>query len=239
MPVFLLLGAAVLVVGFLGLRWFSSARPSDLAYAIRTFIAVFGAIAATGLIFVHRYALAGAALIALVMAIRSVRAARRGADPMGDADVDAGTGQTTETVTALLEMRLDHASGEITGRVRTGRFAGRMLAELGLVDLLALLDDARRDDPPSAALLEAYLDRREPDWRAASAGGEAHEATGGAVMDEPTALAVLGLAAGATAAEIKAAHRRLMAGLHPDHGGSTYLASQINRARDVLLHRGG
>ena len=41
----------------------------------------------------------------------------------------------------------------------------------------------------------------------------------------------------ANAEAIKEAHRRLMVKLHPDHGGSDYLATKINRARDVLLHR--
>jgi curved DNA-binding protein CbpA len=56
-------------------------------------------------------------------------------------------------------------------------------------------------------------------------------------MSVEEAHAILGLSAGADAEAIKEAHRRLMVKLHPDHGGSDYLATKINRARDVLLHR--
>ncbi len=54
-------------------------------------------------------------------------------------------------------------------------------------------------------------------------------------MTRAEALAVLGLAPGATAAEIRAAHIRLMRAAHPDHGGSDWLAQRINQARDTLL----
>ncbi len=57
----------------------------------------------------------------------------------------------------------------------------------------------------------------------------------GGDMDRTQALAVLGLPETASDADIAAAHRRLIAGLHPDHGGSDFLAAQINEARDVLL----
>jgi DnaJ-domain-containing protein 1 len=112
------------------------------------------------------------------------------------------------------------------------------------------LRECRAADEEGARLLEAYLDRLHPDWRDELAGGRAGSAGGGAgtrgagssgarsargdmTVDE--AYAILGLSAGATPDQIKEAHRRLMVKLHPDHGGSGYLASQINRARDVLL----
>jgi DnaJ-domain-containing protein 1 len=90
-------------------------------------------------------------------------------------------------------------------------------------------------------LLETYLDRRQSDWRAHAAGEQAgasgqHRGAAGA-MDEATACSILGLSPGASADEVKAAHRRLMTKLHPDHGGSSYLAAQLNQAKDLLLSR--
>ena len=64
--------------------------------------------------------------------------------------------------------------------------------------------------------------------------GEAPSARPG-TMSRDEALQILGLKPGATEADIKAAHRRLMAAAHPDHGGSDWIAARLNQARDVLL----
>jgi hypothetical protein len=153
-------------------------------------------------------------------------------------------GQTSTVATAFLRMTLDHDTGRMEGTILRGRFAGMRLDELGPADLLALLRECRAEDEEGARLLEAYLDRVRPDWRDELAGGSAAGAggTGGARptggdMTVEEAYAILGLAPGADVEAIKEAHRRLMVKLHPDHGGSDYLATKINRARDVLLHR--
>ena len=150
-------------------------------------------------------------------------------------------GQTSTVATPFLRMTLDHDTGSMTGTILRGRFSGMRVEELGGADLLALLRECRAEDEEGARLLEAYLDRVRPDWRdelagdrQAGSGGGARPAGGDITVEE--AYAILGLAPGADAEAIKEAHRRLMVKLHPDHGGSDYLATKINRARDVLLH---
>jgi len=137
---------------------------------------------------------------------------------------------TSAVATATLEMRVALDSGAITGRVIRGPHAGRDLATLTLPELLALLADCRGADPESVPLLEAWLDRAAPDWREAE-----QVPPSGGPMTRAEALEVLGLTEGAAEAEIRAAHRRLMRGAHPDQGGSDWLAARINQARDVLL----
>jgi hypothetical protein len=56
-------------------------------------------------------------------------------------------------------------------------------------------------------------------------------------MSRSEALKVLGLEEGATEEQIRAAHRRLIVQIHPDKGGTSYLAAKINEAKDVLLRR--
>jgi hypothetical protein len=76
-------------------------------------------------------------------------------------------------------------------------------------------------------------------WRAAQSGQARGpkpppgRSSGAMTVDE--AWQVLGLQPGADSNAIRAAHRRLMRGAHPDSGGSDWLAARINQARDLLL----
>lgn len=54
-------------------------------------------------------------------------------------------------------------------------------------------------------------------------------------LGESEARAILGVDSAAGPEEIRAAHRRLVAALHPDRGGSAELTRRINLARDTLL----
>ena len=140
------------------------------------------------------------------------------------------TGAANSVETAFLSMTLHHDSGRMTGSVKAGQFAGRDLATLTLSDLLGLLEECQAANADSVALLEAWLDRAHPDWRAEPAA----EPRSGA-MTRAEALEILGLAEGADEDAIRAAHRRLMRSAHPDQGGSAWLAARINAARDFLL----
>jgi hypothetical protein len=78
---------------------------------------------------------------------------------------------------------------------------------------------------------------REPDWRehAQRDAGAGARPAGGGKMTEEEAYQILGLQPGASTEEISRAHRSLIKKLHPDQGGTTYLAARINEAKDVLL----
>jgi hypothetical protein len=157
-----------------------------------------------------------------------------GVGPGDTGGVRQTEGQTSRVATEHLEVELDHESGEIRGRVLKGPWAGRELQGLSPQDIAGLWDTCRFADPQSAQILEAYLDSRHPSWREnAQRGGWEERAA--AAMTRQEAFKVLGLEEGASETEIRRAHRELMFRLHPDHGGSSFLAAKINEAKAVLL----
>jgi hypothetical protein len=144
---------------------------------------------------------------------------------------------TSSIRTVWLLMQLTHSSGQMDGEVLDGRYKGLHLSAMDLTALLALASECQQD-ADSMQLLEAYLDRMHPDWKQhadAHAGRTGQAGASESSMTEALALEILGLEQGATREQITAAHRRLMQKMHPDRGGSDYLAQHINEARDFLL----
>jgi hypothetical protein len=157
--------------------------------------------------------------------------------PAGFSDrVKKTSGGASQVRSAYLEMELDHDSGAMHGRILAGRHQGEALDRLDVTTLVGLLADI---DEESRALLMAYLDRRDPGWREHANGDAAagRPATSGGKMSEQEAYQILGLQPGAGADAIGHAHRALMKKLHPDQGGTTYLAARINEAKETLLRR--
>jgi hypothetical protein len=146
-------------------------------------------------------------------------------------------GQTSRVRSAFVEMELDHDTGAMRGRILAGRHEGVTLDVLDVATVVGFLPEI---DEESRALLAAYLDRREPRWREDAQGDTAAghgSPRGSGKVTEEEAYQILGVQPGASAAEIGRAHRALMKKLHPDQGGSTYLAARVNEAKDVLLRR--
>jgi hypothetical protein len=145
-------------------------------------------------------------------------------------------GQTSNVRTRFLDMELDHDSGAMRGRVLVGSRIGAALDDLSVEALAALVNEF---DEESRTLLVAYLDRRDAGWRE-HAQGDAATRRGAAPpgkMTEQEAYQILGLEPGASADDIARAHRTLMKKMHPDQGGSTYLAARINEAKEILIRR--
>ncbi|MGH8570142.1 MAG: DnaJ domain-containing protein [Gammaproteobacteria bacterium] len=146
------------------------------------------------------------------------------------------TGAERSTVeSSFVRLWLDHTTGEIDGEVLAGTFKGRRLSELQPDELMRLHRDCRGADPDSAALLQSYLDRVYGETWQSAPGSETGARPGPTPMSTDEARQILGLGPGASRAEVMTAHRRLIHKLHPDRGGSDYLAAKINEARAVLL----
>lgn len=160
--------------------------------------------------------------------LAGIGAARSAAQP--------SSGQTSTVQGKYIRMSLAHDTGDLDGEVIAGQFRSRMLSQLGLEELLQLLGECV-DDEDSVALLQTYLDRVYADeWRQrAGAQKQQQTSTKSGEMSHEEALQVLGLSPDASEADIIEAHRRLMQKLHPDRGGSAYLAAWINLAKETLL----
>jgi hypothetical protein len=232
----LVAGVVAVVALYLLLQMFRAANPAMLARAIKIVggLVSLAVAAYTGL--------RGELAVAIPLGIFG--AGLLGWSPFGTTGFSSigglfggqrSSGQNSRVRSAFLDMSLDHDSGELSGTIVAGEHAGRSLGEFDLAQLLAM---APAFDAESVALLESYLDRRFPAWRQDAqgngTGGQRRAASGGKMTTEE-AYQILGLQPGASRDNIARAHRALMKKLHPDQGGSTYLAARVNEAKDTLL----
>ena len=228
-----LLGLFVVVMILFALNLFVQSDPRAVARSLRLIGGVVGLAIAAALAYGGRW------YFAVPVGVFALSLLGRPA-PMGSgfgARMYKSPGSTSTVRAAWLEMTLDHDSGAMDGRITKGEYAGRRLEEMETEEIFEMFAEV---DPESAALLEAYLDRRAPGWRegadADTGRGEGESGPVGGPMTQEEAYEVLGLAPGASDADIRAAHRTLMKRLHPDRGGTTYLAAKINEAKDLLLN---
>ena len=160
--------------------------------------------------------------------------------PFGPAGFGArtqkSTGQVSRVRSAFLDMELDHDTGAMRGVIVAGPRQGTPLDALDVDTLVGLIGEI---DEESRALLAAYLDRRDAGWRE-HAEADATAGRGGTArgpMSQEEAYQILGLEPGASTEDIVGAHRTLMKKLHPDLGGTNYLAARVNEAKDTLLRQ--
>ena len=252
MVAYVLLGVGLLVLIVLLSRWFAMANPSSLAKWVKWGFIATGAAATIflGVTGKANLAFIPLALTGLPWLMSRIAAGRMNPHPTA--------GSRSDVETPYLRMTLDHDSGAMEGSVLQGRHAGRRLDELSEPQLLDLLDECSLRDDEGRRLLEAYLDRTlGADWRERAEERAAHthagagtgagtgqgwgrksagsKSAGRTPMTREEAYEILGLSPGAREDEIKEAHRALMRKLHPDHGGSNYLAAKINQAKELLL----
>jgi hypothetical protein len=232
---YFLIGLILLTVVILGARGFVQANPADLARKLRNYAGILllllgGILALTG-----RFMFA-IPVIGFGLSLLGVAGLGR---LTGGYKPNKASGQRSRVRTAMVEMELDHDSGEMTGLILAGGFQGRRLDDLTDQELHSFWLECGQDEQ-SCKLVEAYLDRRLAGWREhfQSNGTERQgSAPSSGPMTNEEAYEILGLSPDAGDAEIRAAHRRLMMRVHPDKGGSVFLAAKINEAKDTLLRR--
>jgi hypothetical protein len=226
-----LLGFAIVVGGWWIIRSFASAQPAQVRGLVRK-VAGGGLIALSGLL-----ALRGGINLALpVFMLGLGLMGQQMVFPNGMPWTRKTPGQASRVATSLIAMELDHDSGQMSGEVLAGPYKGRKLISLSLAEAQRFHAECAGAADQSRALFEAWIDRQRPEWRAQWNGTrQPPSSSASPKMTRPEALAILGLKEGATADDIRAAHRRLMKTAHPDMGGSDYLAAKINEAKAFLL----
>ena len=235
----LFVGIVVLVAVMMIARWFVSATPATV---LRTAKWTGAALAVGGGALLLTTGRAGWVLAALAGLVPWVfrfihlhnlyRTMRVTFNRMSSGRSKSGSASRVET--RFLRMSLDHDSGELFGEVLDGPYRGRTLSQLSFDEAMELRRQCAAD-PQSGQILDTWLERTWPDWRQRTARESRSSSASEGPMTREEAEAILSVKPGASREEIKAAHRHLMSRMHPDHGGSNYLAAKINQAKEILL----
>ena len=227
------LGGVALLTALAAYQYLRGISPRDLMAGLRWVVGGGAALLAAGLLLARRFE------IGLFVGAAAFQVLRYGR--LGPFSFDRGVpqgGNVSRIKSRYFAMELDHDTGAVAGRVLAGQFAGADLMDLSEMETRMLIAEIE-GDADSTSLLESWLDANRSGWREyfaeAANGGEAADDGAAPEGSDEEAYAVLGLKPGATDEEIRAAHHELMKGVHPDHGGSSYLAAKINAARDRLL----
>ncbi len=232
--VYFVIGLVLVLVVHFALRGLVRANPAILAAIAKAGGGILSLIAALFLLLRGRVNLAlGLGGVALWLF-----GWNKGAGPFGPSGPSSSGGgaAASRVATSHLEMNLDHATGDMDGTILAGPWVGRRLSQLSAAESRQFYAQCRAADADGARLLETYLERRFPGWRAEGEAGNDRKAPSGGPMTAAEAYEILGLPFGAGEAAVVEAHRELMKKLHPDRGGSTYLAARVNAAKDLLLH---
>ena len=188
---YFVLGIALLAGLLLAGRWFIAADPKTLVKVLKGLL--FGIIGLVAVFFLLTGRLAWAlfalpALLPWFMRARSAHRMYKTFSRMaaaGGGGPGAGTGQSSDVETRFLRMALNHDSGQMTGEVLEGDYAGRTLDSMSMDEVVDLLRVCWIEDQPSAQVLEAYLNRVHPDWRQSPGGAAAANADSGRRMPGP------------------------------------------------------
>lgn len=148
-----------------------------------------------------------------------------------------GSSNDSKVSTATILMTLNHTTGNINGTVLEGQFAQRELDSLSASELKTLYQYCSENDGEALRLLQTYIQRhRASEWGdQSSQGSQGASAPSNTSMTTEEAKQVLGLEGTLSRENVTAAHRSLMGQFHPDKGGSDYLATKINMAREILI----
>ena len=239
MPLALLVLAVSVAVG-IGLAgyWLLNTEPAKVRVALKWILIIAAAVGVIAFISRGNPSFLWSAALFLVPVLMRFRRIAQYFRNAAKTAAGPSAGQSSSVQTSYLEMNLDHDTGAMSGTVRGGKHAGQQLADMSLNELLDLLGECQ-SDPQSVQLLESFIDRTHGDeWRFAENSGQQRSQGPGVfdgAMSRAQALEILGVDDHASDQDIRDAHRRLMLANHPDRGGSTFLAAQINQAKEVLI----